>query len=45
MEIGPDPAGILAEDDDTIRKQHSLFKKHKHKDAVKLKNAKRAAGV
>jgi ribosomal subunit interface protein len=28
-----------------IRKQHSLFKTHKHKDAAKLKNAKRDAGV
>jgi putative sigma-54 modulation protein len=28
-----------------IRKQHGRFKTHKHKDAAKLKNAKRAAGV
>jgi ribosomal subunit interface protein len=28
-----------------IRKRHSKFKAHKHKDAAKLKNAKRAAGV
>ena len=28
-----------------IRKRHNKFKAHKHKDAAKLKNAKRAAGV
>ena len=28
-----------------IRKQHNKFKAHKHKDAAKLKNAKRDAGV
>ena len=28
-----------------IRKQHSRFKAHKHKDAAKLKKAKRDAGV
>jgi putative sigma-54 modulation protein len=28
-----------------IRKQHNKFKTHKHQDAAKLKNAKRAAGV
>ena len=28
-----------------IRKQHSKMKSHTHKDAAKLKNAKRAAGV
>ncbi len=28
-----------------IRKQHGKYKTHKHKDAAKLKNAKRAAGV
>jgi putative sigma-54 modulation protein len=28
-----------------IRKQHNRFKAHKHKDAAKLKSARRAAGV
>ena len=28
-----------------IRKRHSKFKAHNHKDAAKLKNAKRDAGV
>ena len=28
-----------------IRKRHNKHKTHKHKDAAKLKNAKRAAGV
>jgi putative sigma-54 modulation protein len=28
-----------------IRKQHSRFKAHKHKDAVKLKTARRDAGI
>jgi putative sigma-54 modulation protein len=28
-----------------IRKRHSKVKAHKHKDAAKLKNAKREAGV
>jgi putative sigma-54 modulation protein len=28
-----------------IRKRHGKYKTHKHKDAAKLKNAKRAAGV
>jgi putative sigma-54 modulation protein len=28
-----------------IRKRHNKFKAHKHKDAAKLKNAKRDAGV
>jgi putative sigma-54 modulation protein len=28
-----------------IRKRHNRHKAHKHKDAAKLKNAKRAAGV
>ncbi len=28
-----------------IRKQHSRYKTHKHKDAAKLKNVRRAAGV
>ncbi len=28
-----------------IRKQHSKFKAHKHKDAVKLKTARRDAGI
>jgi putative sigma-54 modulation protein len=28
-----------------IRKQHSRFKTHKHKDAAKLKRVRRAAGV
>jgi putative sigma-54 modulation protein len=28
-----------------IRKRHNKYKAHKHKDAAKLKNARRAAGV
>jgi putative sigma-54 modulation protein len=28
-----------------IRKQHSRFKAHKHKDAIKLKTARRDAGI
>ena len=28
-----------------IRKQHSRYKTHKHKDAAKLKSVRRAAGV
>ena len=28
-----------------IRKHHSSYKAHKHKDAAKLKNVRRAAGV